>query len=173
MVSVVSSTRSGKSSMKQYYSTKNAPNFWSRQQYLVKAVTLLGGVLFLSVLIMSSSNGGKQKGTANAATKEKHQQSTGVSSSRIATSEVGGISYYHCKGASATKKEIPLVMLHGARFTKEDWKTSGILEDLCQRGTSNRRLSVFAVGTCFIHVFGMLVLFIVLVHVFTPLTSYQ
>jgi pimeloyl-ACP methyl ester carboxylesterase len=38
-----------------------------------------------------------------------------------------GISYYHCNAMS----EPAIVLLHGAAFTKEDWKTSGILQDFC------------------------------------------
>lgn len=51
---------------------------------------------------------------------------------------VGGIPYYYCdarKDASDADDEstdiVDMVLLHGARFTKEDWKTSGILSKLC------------------------------------------
>ena len=37
------------------------------------------------------------------------------------------ISYYHQSATSDSKKE-DVVLLHGAAFTKNDWKTSGILE---------------------------------------------
>lgn len=40
------------------------------------------------------------------------------------------IDYYHC-GPHPDESTSELVMLHGAAFTKEDWKTSGILEKLC------------------------------------------
>lgn len=40
------------------------------------------------------------------------------------------IEYYHC-GPHPDESTSELVMLHGAAFTKEDWKTSGILEKLC------------------------------------------
>lgn len=40
------------------------------------------------------------------------------------------IDYYHC-GPSPESTTSELVLLHGAAFTKEDWKNSGIIEQLC------------------------------------------
>lgn len=40
------------------------------------------------------------------------------------------IEYYHC-GPHPDESTSELILLHGAAFTKEDWKTSGILEKLC------------------------------------------
>jgi hypothetical protein len=40
------------------------------------------------------------------------------------------VNYYHC-GPHPDESTSELVLLHGAAFTKEDWKTSGILEKLC------------------------------------------
>mmetsp|Transcript_26516 Transcript_26516/g.62323 ORF Transcript_26516/g.62323 Transcript_26516/m.62323 type:complete len:384 (-) Transcript_26516:556-1707(-) len=37
------------------------------------------------------------------------------------------VSYYHQPAASPTARNHHLVLLHGSAFTKEDWKTSGIL----------------------------------------------
>lgn len=51
------------------------------------------------------------------------------------------LSYYHCGPTQDSKnsnnkneEDIPteLVMLHGAAFTKEDWKSSGILDTFCE-----------------------------------------
>lgn len=50
--------------------------------------------------------------------------------------------YYHC-GPSAQEQQqqeekvTELVLLHGAAFSKEDWKTSGILEMFCQVNNNN------------------------------------
>jgi hypothetical protein len=44
------------------------------------------------------------------------------------------IRHYHC-AASATHK-LSIVLLHGMSFTKEDWKTSGILQQLCSVSSS-------------------------------------
>ena len=42
------------------------------------------------------------------------------------------IPYYHCSGGNAGDSSMQdIVLLHGAAFTKEDWKTSGILEQFC------------------------------------------
>ena len=48
-------------------------------------------------------------------------------SGEIMSGMVNDIPYYHCAGNGKH-----LVLLHGAHFTKEDWKTSGILESLCK-----------------------------------------
>jgi pimeloyl-ACP methyl ester carboxylesterase len=48
-------------------------------------------------------------------------------SSDIVSGTVTGIDYYHCAG-----KKKHLVLLHGAKFTKENWKTIGILGKFCQ-----------------------------------------
>lgn len=43
------------------------------------------------------------------------------------------IPYYHCsegEGVSALETR-DIVLLHGAKYTKEDWKTSGVLKILC------------------------------------------
>ena len=45
-----------------------------------------------------------------------------------------GEAYYHCPANRANpsnKKVQDIVLWHGARFTKEEWKTSGILQKLC------------------------------------------
>jgi pimeloyl-ACP methyl ester carboxylesterase len=47
-----------------------------------------------------------------------------------------GVSFYHCAPPSSPPaKEI--VLLHGAKFTKEDWRTSTILPQLCANGKIN------------------------------------
>lgn len=45
-----------------------------------------------------------------------------------------GTRYFHCGPDGAPN----LILLHGARFRKEDWRDSGILGDFC---TSNRRVT--------------------------------
>ena len=56
----------------------------------------------------------------------------------IQSGTAGGIPFYHCASATASSLSPPsisieLVLLHGAAFTKEDWKTSGILQKFCMQ----------------------------------------
>jgi hypothetical protein len=39
------------------------------------------------------------------------------------------IPYYYCSAKGTNKQH--LVLLHGSKFTKEDWKTSGIFDSFC------------------------------------------
>jgi hypothetical protein len=53
------------------------------------------------------------------------------------------VAYYHCVAGNQDSSSVDnhLVLLHGSKFTKEDWKTSGILDRFC---TSTASLSVTA-----------------------------
>ena len=47
-----------------------------------------------------------------------------------------GISYYYCStvpniGTAAAISKAGLVLLHGSAFSKENWKSSGILDQFC------------------------------------------
>ena len=44
---------------------------------------------------------------------------------------IEGVDYYHCS-AELADASIDLILLHGAAFTKEDWKKSEILYKLCE-----------------------------------------
>jgi hypothetical protein len=130
--------------MKQYYNTKNAPSFWAKQFYLLTALATVGTVLLLTIFSFTRNKESTKAEVLNLGAAVSSQISVS-----IVTGEAGGISYYHCKGQlpSSGSNEIPLLLLHGAKFSKEDWKQSGILGDLCKRKTTKRRISVFAVGT--------------------------
>ena len=56
-----------------------------------------------------------------------------ASSNAIVEGTFQEINYYHC-GATTTQQGgiVDIVLLHGSRFTKEDWKSSTILSRLCQ-----------------------------------------
>lgn len=66
-------------------------------------------------------------------TQIKHVVDDGGSDPKAPPSLVRGIvgedsvSYYHQPAASPTEEHHHVVLLHGAAFSKEDWKTSGIL----------------------------------------------
>jgi pimeloyl-ACP methyl ester carboxylesterase len=49
---------------------------------------------------------------------------------KLFSSSISSIPYYHC-GPHPDESTSELLLLHGAAFTKEDWKSSGILEKLC------------------------------------------
>ncbi|EED94093.1 predicted protein [Thalassiosira pseudonana CCMP1335] len=55
------------------------------------------------------------------------------------------LAYYHC-GPPLDPDTTELLLLHGAAFTKEDWKRSGILDKLCELNNDEERgdLSVVA-----------------------------
>jgi hypothetical protein len=54
-------------------------------------------------------------------------------SMEVIQASVGGVDYFHCPRAGAgDASALDLVLLHGAHFTKNDWKSSGILDKLCQ-----------------------------------------
>jgi hypothetical protein len=52
------------------------------------------------------------------------------SDATIVSASIQGVPYYHCDGHG--NNVVHMVFLHGAKFTKEDWKTSGILEQFCK-----------------------------------------
>jgi len=81
-----------------------------------------------------NSDGG---GSMSSVEKEESLSSTTTTTTvEIHTGKTprGGLDYYYCNaridGIIATQQ---IVLLHGSAFTKEDWKESGILQDLCQR----------------------------------------
>lgn len=76
------------------------------------------------------------------------------------------LDYLHCgmklNSATMGKDDVEFVLLHGARFTKNDWLKSGILKDLCEEGRSHISvvaldLSVRADGAGFTDAFQALV----------------
>lgn len=76
---------------------------------------------------------------------EKSSLTANAMPAQVSLEETDGISHYHCSGGGSTSNAISLVLLHGSRFTKEDWKNPpGILENFCSRST-NQKLDVFAV----------------------------
>jgi hypothetical protein len=85
-------------------------------------LTVVGGALILLLFMISSSQSPPEE--ANKASSYMNTKAEGV-----VQDSVNGVDYYHCP--AEREDPIDLVLLHGAAFTKEDWKTSGILEKLC------------------------------------------
>lgn len=66
--------------------------------------------------------------SSNEVANNEGAKSTGI----LKGTTSSGTSYYSCGQKSAPS----IVLLHGARYTKEDWQTSGILEKFCGNGVS-------------------------------------
>jgi hypothetical protein len=88
--------------------------------------------------------------TAKAAGDSSSNHNINYNNKEIVQGLSGDVPYYHCAGTrtrigSGVHKNI--VLLHGSRFTKEDWKTSGILQKLCDvnTGETSSSLSVTAI----------------------------
>jgi abhydrolase domain-containing protein 14 len=84
-----------------------------------------GGILVVFLLLMLSS---EPEVSNHQGIKE---------STEMIQDSVGAVEYYHCPAADAAGgddayESLDLILLHGASFTKENWKSSGILDKLCQ-----------------------------------------
>jgi len=69
------------------------------------------------------------------------------------------VSYYHCENAFEDAcTGVELLLLHGAKFTKENWNDSGLLQKLCKENVSVTAidLSVSSDGNGLIGVFDSL-----------------
>ncbi|KAL7475897.1 hypothetical protein ACHAW6_001790 [Cyclotella cf. meneghiniana] len=81
------------------------------------------GVDSVSVHSMMASH---KEAISNKEAQHDPMKITSSSISYLSTS----LEYYHC-GPPPDSSTTELMLLHGAAFTKEDWKTSGILEKFC------------------------------------------
>lgn len=116
---------------------------------LLGAVTALA-ILFL--LVWGNNNNinsphHKEMSRTEANQETKHAESATTNNKKSIVIESGTVdetvAYYYCRGERSVHhsdgKITPdhhLVLLHGSRFTKEDWKTSGILELFCHSSIS-------------------------------------
>jgi len=84
-------------------------------------LTAAGGALVLFLFLIMSRQ----------SPPEEEARSSGMktSSTDVIKDTVGGVEYYHC--SAQQDDALDLVLLHGAHFTKKNWKKSGILEKLC------------------------------------------
>lgn len=100
----------------------------------------------LLVFFVASASQGTSTATQSIANMEKPVDTVtvktagGSSAGHLMHGTVGDVPYYHC-GAAHGEEKRDIILLHGAKFTKEDWKRSTILSRLC--GASSR-LSVTA-----------------------------
>eukprot|EP00545_Synedropsis_sp_CCMP1620_P003531 CAMPEP_0119010534 /NCGR_PEP_ID=MMETSP1176-20130426/5079_1 /TAXON_ID=265551 /ORGANISM="Synedropsis recta cf, Strain CCMP1620" /LENGTH=259 /DNA_ID=CAMNT_0006963209 /DNA_START=154 /DNA_END=933 /DNA_ORIENTATION=- len=109
-------------------------NSTSTRNIVSVLITVAIGLVALVLLSFTK----KEAGSGNIKVGDNLQSKTASSSSSsdvFQEGNVGGIPYLHCGVAAAPSSSSPiiidLVLLHGSRFTKEDWRTSGILPKLC------------------------------------------
>jgi hypothetical protein len=96
----------------------------SRNQVSTKSLVMaVAGILVASFLYMASIST-KPPYIEFGALEAKYADTS------IVTGTVNSIPYYHCSGAGSDVRH--LVLLHGAKFTKEDWKTAGLLGGFCR-----------------------------------------
>lgn len=96
---------------------------------LIAMVVGIAALILLSWTPSTKPNSGISMGLG---TNKLQSKAAASGSNDIQQGVVGGIPYLRCGGSTQTQATTTdLVLLHGARFTKEDWSTSGILEKLC------------------------------------------
>lgn len=101
-------------------STQPSPSTLRRLPvYLTAAGAVLVLLLFVLVSTMDSPD---------ATAKEEASE---MSSTLVTTDSVNGVEYFHCAAEMQDDAVVNLVLLHGAAFTKKNWKKSGILDKLC------------------------------------------
>lgn len=102
------------------------------------ASVLLGIAGIILALFLYSANGNHAQETTKGSAVVEEVGSKRASSSGstekiiISSGSVNSIPFYHCGTENNINENKHLVLLHGAKFTKEDWKTSGILKSLCK-----------------------------------------
>jgi hypothetical protein len=92
------------------------------QKVSTTSIVLTVTAILLAIFVYAASGTSSQTKMEAVAFGTK----TTANESEIMTGTVKNIPYYHCSGSQQH-----LVLLHGAKFTKEDWKTSGIFDKLC------------------------------------------
>lgn len=99
-----------------------SPSIWRRFPVYLTAA---GGALALLFFLLMPSQSPSEKSYEQSSSEGIKSSSTGG----VIEASVEGVDYYHC--SAELSDPIDLVLLHGAAFTKENWKTSGILDKLC------------------------------------------
>ena len=87
----------------------------SNKRFIIVPLLLLGALFIV----------GWASGSSRSSTSQFQEVTSTVSIVRGKTSN--GVEMLRC-----SKKPIELILLHGARFTKEDWNQGDILSKLCQ-----------------------------------------
>jgi hypothetical protein len=105
----------------------------------IRPVHMMGlGVLFGLLYVVSTKQTDEKNSMMGMTTTPKLIQTGALEYS--VNGESQSVAYYHCAYRMSPEKSKHLVLLHGAKFTKEDWKTSGIMDTFCE----NPNLSISA-----------------------------
>ncbi|KAI2492765.1 hypothetical protein MHU86_21770 [Fragilaria crotonensis] len=106
----------------------------SRMSNIIRFTVVANGLIFFVLLVgwyssdlLGWSSPTEENTLVLAGSKDEASKST---LGAIIEGTAGGIPYLHCSpSSSATKTD--LVLLHGSSFSKENWRTSGLLQKLC------------------------------------------
>lgn len=113
----------------------SSSNRHTRRNSSTNILPLVSAGLALLVLVLFLYAVNANTSSRTTTSKPAERQSVAMGTKRtfesnqlpvVSGSTINNIDYYYCHGS-----EQHLVLLHGARFTKEDWKTSGILDRFC------------------------------------------
>ena len=106
---------------------------WIRAVVLLFVAGLL--VFFVASTTRETSNPALAAGMTDVSdtTVVEVKTAGGMSAGHLAHGSFDGVAYYHC-GAHTRPLLRDIILLHGAKFTKEDWKKSTIMGKLCAHG---------------------------------------
>eukprot|EP00980_Cylindrotheca_fusiformis_P003728 scaffold825_cov147-Cylindrotheca_fusiformis.AAC.3 len=102
----------------------------TRRYKTTLALIFSGFVIGLLLAVKSNNNKNNSSVSMMGVTKVSKKIQEGTLEYSV-YGDVRSVAYYHCASLMPADKSKHLVLLHGAKFTKEDWKTSGILDNLC------------------------------------------
>jgi hypothetical protein len=90
------------------------------------AITLT--VVLPVVVVLTKDNRQSENAVTRGDTLLENENGGQIETGAITIGQVDGVDYYICRHASSSHS---VVLLHGSSFTKEVWKTSGILDITC------------------------------------------
>lgn len=129
-------------------SSSTNPTKMKYQQNTWRSGLAAGAVMVVLMLCFVSFPSGKKdlelsKETV-AAVSVKSEKDGAPPFAVITFDEAEGVPFYRCTGTGKDGDGITLVLLHGAKFSKEDWKRSGILKDFCER-EAKKKINYYAI----------------------------
>lgn len=107
----------------------------------VKTAAYVAGAVVLLLIFVWLQNSATTSPSDSGSFSTKTMPTQGASNAEVVEGEsqtTPQIPYNFCGNPSNPH----IVLLHGARFTKRDWETSGIMQKLCSRGVSVSALNL-------------------------------